>query len=744
MESTPKRGLAFSAQKLIPSFKQEPTLEAGITNTSNFPFRTKETEQQEAHSHELGSIIEKIFPLVKQMRGYSSRLFLDDLITAFTVAFVLLPQSIACKKYVTDASLADIGPMQSLITAIIPPVLYIIFGASRQLAVGPEAVVSVVTGATIAGLVAAGTVYTSSEIAITLAFLVGCACIIISILKGGFIDSILSGYMLIGFVMGVSNLICVEQLPALLGLNVVLPGEQASQEAATEKLKIAINAFHTANGVTVAIGVCNVAFLLIFRRFKKMYGHKSVFLKKAPEILILVVIMISISAGVDLHGKYNVTILGTFNSQIPTPAAPVLKGDLISVLIEPAIIVLLVGFIESQTVTRKFGLNNGYYPSGNQEMFSFGVINLVSSFCGGYPVFGSLPRSRILANTGGRTTLANAMAAIIVLIATQVLGPVLKFLPKTTLASIVFVAALGLIELKEIGFVLRLRSWTEIGMFIVTWMLTIFFAISTGILVCLGFSALLIVRNTAEAAITVVGRVRREVRTNTPSTDDDDDDIALNASGSSNRTVAPKTPIQPIIEYQDVVNQPYAELLEGVVMLRFLSRLMFYNIGQVRREMRDLIHAEVVTLIERKQRKASLGLKHSASTFIIEDVGPPASSGLYDIDEHDMGHWWNRKNKNAATEVEDDHKLFHTLILDFKGCADMDASAAFILHKIFHSFELHDIRVVVCGLREPQVKIFKDAGWYDSIKSDIFDGMSEAVADVEARIERPKWRKKHA
>ncbi|KAI9353764.1 sulfate transporter family-domain-containing protein [Obelidium mucronatum] len=735
--------LSCKAKKFFPSFgNKEPTLEAGITNTSNFPFKTRETEQEERHAGEIGSVLEKVFPLIKQMRGYNSKLFIDDLITAFTVAFVLLPQSIAY------SSLAEIPPMQALITAIIPPVLYIIFGASRQLSVGPEAVVSVVTGSTIAGIMAAGTVvYTSSEIAITLAFLVGCACLIIAILQGGFIDSILSGYMLIGFVMGVSNLICVEQLPALLGLNVVLPGEAA----ATEKLKVAVHAFSTANGVTVAIGVLNVAFLLIFRRFKKMYGHKSVFLKKAPEILILVVVMISLSAGLDLHGNYKVNILGTFNSQIPTPAVPILNGDLVNVLIQPAIIVLLVGFIESQTVTKKFGLNHGYYPSGDQEMFAFGVINIASSFFGGYPVFGSLPRSRILANTGGRTTLANSMAAIIVLIATLTLGPVLKFLPKTTLASIVFVAALGLIELKEIGFVLRLRSWAEIGMFIVTWMLTIFFAISTGLLVCLGFSALLIVRNTAEAAITVIGRVHREVRNNTPFIDDDE--VPAPAPILSGSTLAvpllnvahkPTVASEPIIEFQDVVNQPYAELLEGVVMLRFLSRLMFYNIGQVRREMRDLIHAEVVTLIERKQKRdaATMGLRNSASTFIIEDAGPPATSGLYDIDDHDMHHWWSRKQKSAA-EVEDDRKLFHTLVLDFKGCADMDASAAFILHKIFHSFELHDIRVVICGLKGSQAKLFKDAGWYDSMKADIFDHIEEAVEDVESRIERPRWRKKY-
>ncbi|KAJ3248581.1 Solute carrier 26 [Chytriomyces hyalinus] len=659
--------------------------------------------------------LKRVFPLIDQIKTYNRQLFLDDVIAAFTIAFILLPQSIAY------ASLAHIGPMQACVAAIFPVMMYPIFGASRHLSVGPEAVVSVVTGTAVLGIMAETTAYTAAQIANSLAFMVGLVCIVLAIVRAGFIDSILSGYLLVGFVLGVSNLICIEQLPDLFGL--ALPPREGD-DSALDKIQIIIKYMSTSNRVTIGIGISNVLFLLGLRRIKKMYKHKSVILEKTREILVLVVIMIGISAGLDLTGKYTVNVLGTFDTRLPLPALPVLTGDLFGRLIQPASITMLVGFIESQTVTKKFGLHFGYFPTGDHELVALGFINLVSSIAGGFPLFGSLPRSRILVNTGGKTCLANGMAGIIVLVATQVLGPVLKFLPKATLSGIVFAAALGLIEFKEIGFIFRIRSWNEVLMFLITWAVTIGFAITTGIIVCLGFSALMIVRCSTEAPLAVIGRVKMSLVANI---DDDDGYIG-------------SIPYR----YQDLVNHPYAELLEGVVAVRIMSRVMFYNIANIRRQLRDLIHAQCLLVLERRKGTSDSRIPRNGSGR----VKPCASaSGQYNAhssltvlgDDELIGPVIRPLR---GDKVEDDPMLFNTLVLDFRGCTELDAWAVFLLHNIFHSFQEQGVCVVICGMRDVQIQMFKRAGWYEDMAEDVFPSVEQGMAAVGSRMGNPRWFKK--
>ncbi|KAJ3064068.1 Solute carrier 26 [Podochytrium sp. JEL0797] len=786
--------------------------------------------------------LRQMFPLIDQMKTYTKHLFFDDLLTALTIAFVLLPQAIAY------ASLAEISPMQSLISAMWPPLLYIIFGASRQLSIGPEAMVSVITGATIAGILGqADNVYAASELAITLAFLVGIGCLILFILQAGFIDNILSGRFksdLRGTASGIAWVACgTSWRSEFIAGKDIQNSESCPQASAVRKLKLAIDAFGTANHVSVTIGVINVAFLLGFRQFKKRYGRKSIILKKTPETFLMLVTMIAISYGLDLNGNHGVGILGNFDHKIPGAALPTLNSDIVSKLLEPAIIILVVGFIESQTVTKKFGLRNGYFPNGSQELLSFGLINVIVSFLGGFPVFGSLPRSRILANSGGKTTLANAMAALIVILVSQVLVPVLQYLPKTTLASIVFVAALGLIEVHEISFIFRLRAWNEIFMFLVTWILTIVFEISTAIIFCLGFSALLIIRRTTETSMTVIGRVREfEVLPQLPS----DEFHPLHMFG-------PVARMNTIIDdsatyaYEDIASHPRAELLEGVVVLRILAPLMFYNVGQMGKAVGQLIRAEMEVLQERRNKRRARKLAAAAeeaaqaveeaaeaaavleaseavavkeaseavavkessaaaaenvdatavvsssptsedpavrtvprvgfvekpeSLFVAESEATLPVSGFLradDIPGMDMtaagavprnsfsaksvvfsfangsafhqfkkNQWWRKKE--SGEDIVPDTPL-HTLVLDFKGCLEMDSHAVLFLDKIFHSFQERDVRVVVCSLTAYQIKEFKRAGFYEKMEVNIFPDIESAMDDVQSRVALLDWRK---
>ncbi|KAI8619918.1 sulfate transporter family-domain-containing protein, partial [Chytriomyces sp. MP71] len=422
-------------------------------------------------------------------------MFGSDLVGSVTVAMIMIPQSIAY------ASLVHIPTINTLISSVFPVILYSVFGGSRVLSIGPEATISTIVGAAVLQHMAAFPGLSAVQIASALSFVIGIIMIAMSLLQAGFIDHILSGYLQTGFITGAAVLIITEQLPSILGLTLV-----ANQTESTISQFINIcQVLGTAKYPTVLLSVSNILFLLILRDCKKKYGSKYTVMKFLPEYLLLAIIMVIISASVNLH-SHGIAILGDFDNQIPLPVTPALSWDLVKNLFEPAITVILVGYIEAMTVTRNFGMRSGYVPTGNRELFALGFINLVGSFFGCYPVFASLPRSRIIANCGAKSTLSNAMAGLLIFIAFVALKSVMFYIPRPMLSSIIVVSALGLIEVDHILFVFRTRALPEILMLLTTFGITLATTLSTGILLCIGFSALLIIRQTTSSSLSILGR----------------------------------------------------------------------------------------------------------------------------------------------------------------------------------------------------------------------------------------------
>ncbi|KAJ1556300.1 Solute carrier 26 [Cladochytrium tenue] len=587
------------------------------------------------------------FPLIGQMKTYTLRLFAEDALAGLTVAFVLLPQSIAY------AGLAQVSPIQAFISAVFPPVLYAIFGSSRQLSVGPEAMVSVITGSAIISLFENNPSYpyTPAQIAAALTLVVGIICMVLAAMRAGFIDNILSGYLLTGFVLGGASMIMVEQLPELLGIEVDLQ----AQESTIGMLVEAYNHLHDTTWQVAAISACNIAFLVSFGQLKKRLGRKFYWLSRTPEILVLVVVMIAVSAALDFKGR-GISVLGTFDNKLRAPQLPPLNPELLKKLIGPAMTIALNGFIECQTVTRDFGLRHGYFPSGDQELFSLGFMNFFSAFLGAYPTFGSLPRSHILAQSGSRTTLASVMAGIFVLIALMTLVPVLQHLPHATLSSIVFVAALALIDTKEIAFVFRLRAWSEIAMFLATYVITLVTSITTGV----------IIYHHPEPP--VFGRKKfdqsPEVSMEAPSQDlESHTGIGLDPSGhggdasiqitainlpgerppkptaASSGTITPEPsvargwrdggPSTTPVSYVNVDEHPSAEMLDGVLLLRIEVPLLFYNAGQARRAIDALMQAELKLARDRDRRRRQRR-RVAGATGTYDAVGTDVPAALGD------------------------------------------------------------------------------------------------------------------
>ncbi|KAJ3252289.1 Solute carrier 26, partial [Boothiomyces macroporosus] len=375
---------------------------------------------------------------------------------------------------------------------------------------------------------------------------------VLSALGAGFIDNIISGYLLNGFIVGVALLIIVEQLPGLLG--VVSPAK-GSDSTYTKLISVP---FTKANLNTVILSFCCLLFLFGLQALKTRFASRQKWLVHVPAILILVFVTVVFSYTLNFS-SLGIKIIGDYTSAIPTPAAPILDYEQFKRLLPNVIVISIIGYIQSQCVTRSFGLQHGYFPSGNRELFALGSANLIGSFFGCYVTFGSLPRSRILATAGARTTIAGVLSALIVLALFSTLETVLRYIPKAVLSAIVANAGYNLIDFSEFAFLIEMKSIGDIFMFLLTFGVTTFISISDGIVLCLLLSSLLILRKTTKINIGLVGLLDLE-------------------NGDS--------------MYIDARNYPNCKFVDGVIAVRIYGPLQFYNAGRLRRRIELLLEAE--------------------------------------------------------------------------------------------------------------------------------------------------------
>ncbi|KAJ3312438.1 Solute carrier 26 [Boothiomyces sp. JEL0838] len=568
----------------------------------------------------------KVFPILYQIKSYTYSQFLEDFRSAVTIAFVLIPQAMGYSQ------LANVDPIKALLSAVFPLLGYAIFGASRQLSVGPEALSSVLVGVACVNEVSLNGGATNN-IATALGFYVGVFCVALSLLGAGFIDNIISGYLLNGFIVGVAFLIIVEQLPGLLGVVSTAEGSDPTY------IKLINIPFTKANLNTVILSCSCLVFLFGIQILKKKVGGKHKWIVHLPAILTLVFVTIVFSYSLNFS-SYGIKIIGDFNNKIPTPSVPLLDYGQFKRLLPNVIVISIVGYIESQSVTRSFGLQHGYFPSGDRELFALGTANILGSFFGSYVTFGSLPRSRILATAGARTTIAGILSALIVLTLFSTLETVLRYIPKAVLCSIVANAGFNLIEFHEIAFLVRMRSIGDSFMFLLSFSVTTFISISDGIVLCLLLSALLILRKTTKTDIGLVGRLDLE-------------------NGDS--------------MYIDARNYPECHFVEGVLALTIYGPLEFYNAGRLRRRIELLLEAERSAI-----ETAASKLHDATGNDIAVQVGLRESSLFV---------------KSRCSLSKNPMKI----IFDLSKCDEIDTYAALVLSKIFKTFIRQKCTVIVSG-----------------------------------------------
>ena len=448
-------------------------------------------------SFKMSTKLTKYFPILDWGRRYNKSAFSNDMIAALIVTIMLIPQSLAY------ALLAGLPPEAGLYASIAPIILYAIFGTSRALAVGPVAVISLMTAATLGNIVDQGTMGYAFA-ALTLAFLSGVILMAMGVFKLGFLANFLSHPVIAGFITASGIIIAVSQLKHILGINA----------SGHNLLELVISLFEhlgEINWITLVLGVSATGFLFWVRKGMKPLlrarglsaGAADVATKAGP---VVAVVATTVAVWLlDLPSK-GVKIVGDVPQSLPPLTMPDLSYDLVSLLFIPALLLSVIGFVESISVAQTLAAKKRQRIDPDQELIGLGAANLGAAFTGGFPVTGGFSRSVVNFDAGAETPAAGAFTAIGLAIAAVALTPLIFFLPKATLAATIIVAVLSLVD-----FSILKRSWgyskTDFFAVLATIVLTLGMGVEVGVTAGVVLSIFLHLYKSTKPHIAEVGLV---------------------------------------------------------------------------------------------------------------------------------------------------------------------------------------------------------------------------------------------
>ncbi len=442
-------------------------------------------------------MLQRALPCIAWLRRYDIETLQGDGLAAVIVTIMLIPQSLAY------ALLAGLPPEVGLYASMLPLLGYALFGSSNALAVGPVAVVSLMTAAAVGELAAVGTAEYAGA-AIALALLSGLFLVLLGVLRLGFLASLLSHPVISGFITASGLLIAASQFKHILGID-------AGGHTLPEIVGSLLSGIEATNGPTLAIGVAATAFLFWVRadlksRLKRFgCGERTAdaLAKAGPVAAVLITILVVELLSLTDRG---VSVVGAIPQGLPPIALPPLDPELWSQLIPSAILISVVGFVESVSVAQTLAAKRRERIQPNRELVGLGAANIAAAIGGGYPVTGGFARSVVNFDAGARTPLAGVLTALGIAVTALLLTPLFHQLPKATLAATIVVAVLSLVDLGALR-----RTWHYSKADFAAMAVTIVFVLGAGVeagIICgVALSLVLFLVRSARPHFAVVGQV---------------------------------------------------------------------------------------------------------------------------------------------------------------------------------------------------------------------------------------------
>ena len=429
-------------------------------------------------------MLKKLIPAFDWIPNYKKSDLSGDLSAGIIVAIMLIPQGMAY------AMLAGLPPVVGLYAATIPLMVYALFGTSRQLAVGPVAMVSLLVFAGVSTIAEPGTDEYISFV-LLLMLMIGLIQFLMGVLRLGFLVNFLSHAVISGFTSAAAIIIGLSQLKHLLGV-------QIESDHVFLILWESITKLSEMNWIAFAIGVGSILVLIGIKKF----------IPKVPGPLVVVVLSILVAYFLQLQ-TFGINIVGEVPKGLPSLSIPTFSIDSMIALLPIALTISFVGFMESIAMAKAIASKEKYKVVPNKELVGLGLANVAGSFFSAYPVTGGFSRSAVNYQSGARTPLASIITAILILLTLLFFTGLFYFLPQAVLAAIIMVAVYSLIDVKEAKYLFKIRSldgWT----WVITFIATLTIGIEQGILIGLAFSLLVFIGRSAYPHVAELGYVQEK------------------------------------------------------------------------------------------------------------------------------------------------------------------------------------------------------------------------------------------
>lgn len=502
-------------------------------------------------------------PSLSWIKNYDRKWLKGDVSAGLTVGIMLIPQGMAY------ALLAGLPPIYGLYAATLPLIVYALFGTSRQLAVGPVAMDSLLTATAVGAIAATGT-DDYLELAILLALMVGAVQLVAGLARLGFLVDLLSRPIISGFTSAAALIIGLSQLQHLFGVN--LGGSTFVHEI----LAAAWLNMGKINLPTLGLGLGGMAIIVLVKKTKTAIP--------GPLVVVVAGILAVWLGGL---ADWGVKIVADIPAGLPSFGLPEISRGNLQALLPAALTIALIGFMEGISVAKAVNAGHQEYSVvPNQELIAIGAANIGSALVQGFPVAGGFSRTAVNDQSGAKTGLAAIISASLILLTLLFLTPLFYFLPKAVLASIIMVAVFKLIDWREAR---RLWSFDRSDF----WMLAVTFLATLGLGIQLGIAAGVLLS------------------------------IAVHVYRSMRPHLAVLGRIKGTDSFRNLARFPEAEEPAGMLVIRFDGPLYFANItyfqtwiDQLIAERKDRIHTVLINAegIARIDSSAVYGLQQFVRT----------------------------------------------------------------------------------------------------------------------------------
>ncbi|MFW3615985.1 SulP family inorganic anion transporter [Billgrantia antri] len=442
-------------------------------------------------------MLRRYLPILTWLPHYHRRLGGADVLAGLIVTVMVIPQSLAY------AVLAGLPAVVGLYASLLPAIAYALLGTSRTLAVGPVAIIALMTGAALSGVAAPGTPE-YLQAALILSLLSGLMLLLMGLLRMGFVANFLSHPVIAGFLTASGILIAASQVGYLVGVRLdardLLP-----------RLMQLVRRLPEVHLQTLAIGIGTLLFLLLLRQYGKPALRRIGLPRPLADLItragpVLAVVATTLITWHFELAETGVAVIGDIPQGLPPFTLPGFDTDLWQALLVPALLISVVGFVESVSMGQMLAARRRERISPNQELVGLGGANIVAAFSAGMPISGGLTRTVINYDAGAQTPLAGLFAALGIGAVTLFLTPALHHLPIATLAATITVSILTLIDIPMIRQTWR-YSRSDFSAMAITILLTLLEGVETGIISGVALSIGLFLYRTSRPHSALVGRI---------------------------------------------------------------------------------------------------------------------------------------------------------------------------------------------------------------------------------------------